>query len=437
MLRLVAILVLVIGVLSLWPSDRSHKAEAAIINLSATLTNAQEVPPTTPTTSTGTARPASFGSANFVLNDTTPSMTMIVTVFNIDCTGTQTADTNDNLIAAHIHAGITVTPTTNGPVVWGFFGTPFNETSPNDQLVTPFATGVGCTITGKWDAPEGNGTTLAAQVANIKAGNAYINFHTTQFPGGEIRGQILPAVGTADLTATKTSTLTGSGTVNVPFNWTVRIANGGTANAVFNAGNIILTDFLPATNIAYGAVSVTNPTGITNTAAISCGISTNTLICAAFSGGVTIAPGGLFDVTFSATATAAGTFVNPTGGICRVDALTAVLETNEANNDCTNTVVIGTLTPTPTTTVVAPTAVVPPAPVIIPQVFQNPAAIPAIIGGIGNGTRNNTPTPVREVGTAGSTGVGLPPGGSLPALRPPSTGDAGLARGLGNFWSAF
>src|SRR4051794_36552046 len=107
MLRLVAILVLVIGVLSLWPSDRSHKAEAAIINLSATLTNAQEVPPTTPTTSTGTARPASFGSANFVLNDTTPSMTMIVTVFNIDCTGTQTADTNDNLIAAHIHAGIT------------------------------------------------------------------------------------------------------------------------------------------------------------------------------------------------------------------------------------------------------------------------------------------------------------------------------------------
>jgi hypothetical protein len=59
--------------------------------------------------------------------------------------------------------------------------------------------------------------------------------------------------------------------------------------------------------------------------------------------------------------------------------------------------------------------------VIIPQVIQNPA-----IGGIFNGPRGNTPTPARprEVGTAGSTGVGLDPGAVV--LRPPSTGDAGL-----------
>jgi hypothetical protein len=92
------------------------------------------------------------------------------------------------MVAAHIHAGPSVTPTTNGPVVWGFFGAPLNDNNPNDVVNTPFASGVGGTISGKWDAPEGNGTTFAAQLANLKEGRAYINFHTTQFGGGEVRG---------------------------------------------------------------------------------------------------------------------------------------------------------------------------------------------------------------------------------------------------------
>ena len=75
--------------------------------------------------------------------------------------------------------------------MWGFFGAPFNDNNPNDVVNTPFATGVGGVISGKWDAPEGNGTTLAAQLSNILSGHAYINFHTTQFGGGEIRGAIL------------------------------------------------------------------------------------------------------------------------------------------------------------------------------------------------------------------------------------------------------
>ena len=159
--------------------------------LFADLTNAQENPPALPTTtSTGNLRPASFGTATFVLNNAMTAMTFAATIFNIDFTGTQTADTNDNLIAAHIHAGPAVTPTTNGPVVWGFFGSPFNDNNPNDVVMTPFSAGVGGTISGKWDAPEGNGTTLAAQLPNILAGRSYINFHTTQFPGGEVRGAI-------------------------------------------------------------------------------------------------------------------------------------------------------------------------------------------------------------------------------------------------------
>jgi len=75
-------------------------------------------------------------------------------------------------------------------VVWGFFGAPLNDNNPNDAIVTPFATGVGGTFSGKWDLPEGNNTTLAAQLPNILAGRSYMNFHTTQFGGGEIRGAI-------------------------------------------------------------------------------------------------------------------------------------------------------------------------------------------------------------------------------------------------------
>jgi CHRD domain/Calx-beta domain/Subtilase family/Domain of unknown function (DUF4214) len=161
------------------------------------LTNSQEVPPTNPTTSTGGARPASFGTARLRFNDAQTAMTFTSTVSNIDFTGSQTSDTNDNLIAAHIHAGPTVAPGVNGPVVWGFFGTPFNDTNPNDQQVIPLAAGVGG-INGKWDAPEGNGTTLAAQLTNLREGRAYVNFHTIQFGGGEIRGNIPPATAFRD-----------------------------------------------------------------------------------------------------------------------------------------------------------------------------------------------------------------------------------------------
>jgi hypothetical protein len=177
---------LLAGAVALLSVANSH----ANIMLTATLTNSQENPPTNPTTSTGNPRPASFGTATFNLNDAMTAMTFTATVFNIDFTGTQTPDTNDNLTNAHIHAGASVTPTTNGPVVWGFIGTPFNDNNPNDVVFTPFSTGVGGVVSGKWDAPEGNNTTLTAQLNNILSGRAYINFHTAQFPGGEIRGAI-------------------------------------------------------------------------------------------------------------------------------------------------------------------------------------------------------------------------------------------------------
>jgi CHRD domain len=195
----------------------SPHAQASTI-LFANLTNAQENPPVTPTLSTGGPRPASFGTANFFLNDAQTFMTFTATIFNIDVTGSQTADTFDNLTAAHIHASATVTPTTNAPVVWGFFGAPFNDNTPNDFSLTPFATGVGGTFSGKWDFPEGNGTTLSAQLPNILSDHSYMNFHTTQFGGGEIRGTIVvvPEPATVVLLVVGAAALIGFKRLRVP-----------------------------------------------------------------------------------------------------------------------------------------------------------------------------------------------------------------------------
>lgn len=182
----------------------SATARAEIV-LFTTLANAKEAPvgdtptaaPIDPLTAgTGAPvpdapRPASFGTARFVLNDAQTRLTMIATIFNIDVTGTQTPGLNDNLTAAHIHASPTVTATTAAPVVWGFFGAPDNDNNPDNLVVTPFASGVGGTFASTWDAPEGNGgTTLALQLGNILSEHSYLNFHTVQFASGEIRGTL-------------------------------------------------------------------------------------------------------------------------------------------------------------------------------------------------------------------------------------------------------
>jgi hypothetical protein len=170
----------------------STAASRADIVFTANLTPAQEVSAPLFTMSGGGPRPESFGTAMFTLNDAMTQLTMTVTVTNIDVTGNQTpGDTNDNILAAHIHGG--AGPGSNAGVVWGFFGNPDNDNNPDQFMLTPFAVGVGGTITSIWDAPEGNaGQTLTSQLNNLFNGLCYINFHTNQNPGGEIRGQIVP-----------------------------------------------------------------------------------------------------------------------------------------------------------------------------------------------------------------------------------------------------
>ena len=123
------------------------------------------------------------GVATFQLSEDGTALSYSVNVSNIE-----------NVFAAHIHCG---PKRVNGPVgVTLFAGTPGGG---------PVS---GTLVQGTITVPDpGNGcgwTDLAAVVAAITSNNAYVNVHTNDgvappntgpgdFPGGEIRGQLLPA----------------------------------------------------------------------------------------------------------------------------------------------------------------------------------------------------------------------------------------------------
>ena len=160
-----------IAVIALVISSVAYASPAASQKFSASLSGQHEVPPR--------ATDAS-GSASFQLSEDGTALSYSVTVANIE-----------NVFAAHIHCGA---KRVNGPVgVTLFMGTP-----GSGPISGTLASG---TIT----APDpGNGcgwADVAAVVAAMNSGNAYVNVHTNDglaptntgpgdFPGGEIRGQI-------------------------------------------------------------------------------------------------------------------------------------------------------------------------------------------------------------------------------------------------------
>src|SRR5262249_30802630 len=138
----------------------------------------------------GSAPRMSFGTASFVLNDAMTQLSFTATVTGIDLDGTQTPGiANDNLTAAHIHAGPTAVPGMTAGVVFGFQGTPFHDTI-GGPTITRLPSGAGHTVSTTWDRTEGGGG-FATQLPFILTGRAYINSHPTQSPGGETRGQII------------------------------------------------------------------------------------------------------------------------------------------------------------------------------------------------------------------------------------------------------
>jgi hypothetical protein len=124
-------------------------AHAGLISLKATLTGSQETPPNA---STGT------GSAAFVLNDVSGTL---ISAVNFSGLGSLTT-------SADIEEG-------TGVVVHSF------PTGP-----TGFPIGVTHgSFTDVW-----TGLT-AGNIAALESSSYFINIHTTAFPGGEIRGQII------------------------------------------------------------------------------------------------------------------------------------------------------------------------------------------------------------------------------------------------------
>jgi CHRD domain-containing protein len=79
-----------------------------------------------------------------------------------------------SVLFGHIHSGAAGV---NGPVRVFLFPGP--TTGAVDGVL----------VQGSFTAADMRGITFEALIAEMRAGNAYVNFHTTQFPAGEVRGQ--------------------------------------------------------------------------------------------------------------------------------------------------------------------------------------------------------------------------------------------------------
>lgn len=148
----------------------------------------------------------SSGIATFVLNDARTRLTYDVLLTGLDLGRVttsgpnlgnpnlpapgNTADPNDDALRLHIHraaAGL------NGGIVFGMIDANANLRNDANDLVID---ALGLHITGAWDLLEGNTTpgalaTLGGELTNLLNGLLYINVHTSDHGGGEIRGQIL------------------------------------------------------------------------------------------------------------------------------------------------------------------------------------------------------------------------------------------------------
>ena len=143
-----------------------------------------------------------------------------------------------------------------------------------------------------------------------------------------------------DLVVTKSNDVSGNvllGLAGTPtFQWTVEVANQGSADATFTDGQTILSDSLPD-EATYGDPAEPVPTDVSGPGSISCSIASKVLTCSASGGDVTFASGtGSFNVAFDVAPTSVGDLANTAA----VDPDHHIIESNESNNTGSNTVTV-------------------------------------------------------------------------------------------------
>jgi hypothetical protein len=138
---LVAVAVLAVVLVS---TATSNQTEAAPVTIEVGLTGLEENPPVFGT---------GYGLARLVFDDATRRLDFAVTLFGIP---------EQEVTAAHIHRGAVGV---NGPIVHNLSTTSFSQVS-------------------------GTLTLSEADVADLRAGNFYVNVHSREHPGGFARGQI-------------------------------------------------------------------------------------------------------------------------------------------------------------------------------------------------------------------------------------------------------
>jgi hypothetical protein len=154
------LMMVVVGVFALGLAGR---ADAQIVNLTATLSGDQETP--APGVLTG-----AFGSARVTVDRATGTVTWDIDIWNLP----------SGINNAHFHVG---GPGLAGPTVVNI---PFNANQSNDFKLTGSATSA--------SALRGDQGIRSWEdfLQSLVGGQVYINIHTTVFGGGEIRGQVVP-----------------------------------------------------------------------------------------------------------------------------------------------------------------------------------------------------------------------------------------------------
>ena len=143
-------------------------SSAQVVNMTATLGGAEE---TTATPGVLGLLTGAVGTATVSVDATNEEVAVQLNLFNF-ATGTT---------AGHIHVGPRGVA---GPVVLNF---PI-PTGRTGDLPLSFRLGVAAFVA----RPEIGINTMSDLIQAIVGGGAYVNIHTSQYPAGEIRGQLVP-----------------------------------------------------------------------------------------------------------------------------------------------------------------------------------------------------------------------------------------------------